>query len=232
MNTTVRNLWLSLLTIITLVITCISFVSLNKQEAYADTRIPMGGGSGIILPVKNDPFALGICTLGAIGKDNQGRLIGITAGHCGEPGVTFQAENFRNVGNIGKILVSNPVLDFAIVALDQAKVRPVKQVGNGVIINHIDSNGLVFPDTICKTGRTTGTNCGVVWEADRYTHTSSLCVLEGDSGGPVVKGTGLVGIVTAYYGGSLPIGCFPAPETGTNINTIISHWGHGFQLLW
>ncbi|MER5837326.1 hypothetical protein ABT116_42840, partial [Streptomyces sp. NPDC002130] len=41
---------------------------------------PMGGGSGIIIDNQL------VCTLTTIGHDNGGRLVGITAGHCGGPG--------------------------------------------------------------------------------------------------------------------------------------------------
>ena len=47
---------------------------------------PMGGGSGIIIDNQL------VCTLTTIGHDNGGRLVGITAGHCGGPG------SFRDPG--------------------------------------------------------------------------------------------------------------------------------------
>ncbi|MGY2063763.1 serine protease, partial [Nocardia gipuzkoensis] len=44
---------------------------------------------------------------------------------------------------------------------------------------------------------------------------SQMCVVEGDSGAPVVVGTTLVGMVNAY----LAVACF-GPEVGTNMDII------------
>ena len=49
-------------------------------------------------------------------------------------------------------------------------------------------------------------------------HFSQICVIEGDSGSPVVVGDRLVGMVNAYYF----VGCI-GPETGTNIGPVLDY---------
>ena len=92
---------------------------------------------------------------------------------------------------------------------------PLRTV-RGVTIRGIDTRPLAFPTIACKEGRTTGNTCGIAWFSDGGVHLSQLCVIEGDSGSPVVVGNRLVGMVNAYYF----VGCF-GPETGTNIKPIL-----------
>ncbi|WP_431955736.1 serine protease [Nocardia lijiangensis] len=184
----------------------------------------LGGGSGIV--VGN----LAECTLTAIRHDRAGRLVGLTAGHCGTSGASVLAESEPNYGVVGRFAHSDPVLDYAVIEFDADRVTPVRQVGDTAI------TGLgapaQFPAIVCKKGRTTGTTCGVTWGAlgaatDTWTQ---LCVLEGDSGAPVLVGSTLVGMVNAYLG----VGCF-GPEVGTDIRAVVADLdargevGAGFQ---
>ena len=139
---------------------------------------PMGGGSGIIIDNQL------VCTLTTIGHDNGGRLVGITAGHCGGPGSFVIPESNEEAGVVGTFVESNPDLDYGVIQFDPGKVTPVRTVGAATITSI--GAPASFPATACKEGRTTGTTCGVVWgdlSADASTWTQ-ICVDHGDSGSP------------------------------------------------
>ncbi|MEE2035582.1 chymotrypsin family serine protease, partial [Rhodococcus chondri] len=155
-------------------------------------------------------------TLTTIGNDNGGRLVGLTAGHCGSPGMTVKAEYDIPAGAVGRVVSVNGNLDYAVIEFDRAKVVPVNRVGNVAITGVGAPAG--FPDIACKEGRTTGNTCGVVWGDVFGTQEtwSQVCVVEGDSGAPLVVGTTLVAMVNAY----LYAPCV-GPEVGTNIDIIL-----------
>ncbi|MEU0500276.1 S1 family peptidase [Nocardia sp. NPDC004278] len=171
----------------------------------------VGGGSGIII---DNQFE---CTVTTVGYDGGGRLVGLTAGHCGDPGAQVWAEADRGAGVIGKFVYSNHDLDYAIIQFDPAKIVPVNRIGN-VTITGIGGPAQ-FPMIVCKEGRTTGNTCGLAYGDLFGTNMETwaqMCVVEGDSGAPVVVGTTLVGMVNAY----LAIACF-GPEVGTNMSSIM-----------
>ena len=177
----------------------------------------LGGGSGIII---DDTFE---CTLTTIGHDNAGRLVGITAGHCGEGGSQVKAEANKKAGVIGRFAYSNHELDYAVIQFDPARVVPVNRVGNLSITG--TGTPAMFPNIVCKEGRTTGNTCGLAWGDVFQTNTetwSQMCVVEGDSGAPVVIGSTLVGMVNAY----LLAACI-GPEVGTNMNAIFDNINAG-----
>ena len=83
--------------------------------------------------------------------------------------------------------------------------------------------------SVCKSGSTTGWTCGTILEGygDSFYPVgggstayqlegiaTSMCALQGDSGGPALVGTSLVGITSAtgfgLYQSPLPIGTTPA----------------------
>lgn len=181
----------------------------------APVTVPVGGGSGIL--ILQGGSSASACTLTAIGKGNNGDLIGITAGHCGKPGQVVLSETFQDRGPIGTITHSNPKDDVAIIKFNSTKVVPLRTV-RGVTINKIDTRPIGFPTIACKEGRTTGNTCGVAWFSEGNVHFTQMCVIEGDSGSPVVVGDSLVGMVNAYYF----VGCI-GPETGTNIGTVLNY---------
>ncbi|MFI5779065.1 serine protease [Nocardia sp. NPDC051570] len=185
----------------------------------------IGGGSGIVIANTTE------CTLTTIGHDDAGRLVGLTAGHCGEPGQSVLSETDPNAGVLGRVAASNHDLDYAVIEFDPDRVAPSDRVGS-VSITAVGGPAR-FPATVCKKGRTTGTNCGVVWGdvfASGTETWTQMCVLPGDSGAPVVAGSTLVGMVNAYLG----VGCV-GPEVGTTMAAIAADLdathgvGAGFQ---
>ncbi|MFC8531112.1 S1 family peptidase [Nocardia sp. NPDC057227] len=171
----------------------------------------LGGGSGIVI---DDAFE---CTLTTVGYDGAGRLVGITAGHCGDPGAQVYAEADRGAGVVGRFVHSDPRLDYAVIQFQPGRVTPVNRVGNVTIAGI--GGPAAFPMIVCKEGRTTGNTCGISWGdvfATNIETWSQMCVVEGDSGAPVVVGNQLVGMVNAY----LAFACY-GPEVGTNMTTIM-----------
>ena len=184
---------------------------LGAGTAAADPTIAIGGGSGIII---DDRFE---CTVTTIGNDGAGRLVGITAGHCGVPGSVVKSEANPRLGTIGRFASSVESLDYAVIEFDRGKVIPVNRVGNATITGI--GTPAAFPNIICKEGRTTGHTCGVSYGdvfGSGVETWSQMCVIEGDSGAPVVLGSTLVGMVNAY----LLTPCI-GPEVGTNMTTIL-----------
>ncbi|MFF0492683.1 S1 family peptidase [Nocardia sp. NPDC003482] len=188
-------------------------VTAGVGTAHAAELPVLGGGSGIVIANTTG------CTLTTIGHDAADRLVGLTAGHCGEPGQSVVSETEPNAGIVGRVAATDHELDYAVIEFDPDRVAPSDRVGS-VSITAVGAPAS-FPATVCKKGRTTGTNCGVVWGdvLARGTETwTQICVLPGDSGAPVVAGTTLVGMVNAYLG----VGCL-GPEVGTNISAIQAH---------
>ncbi|MET8773784.1 S1 family peptidase [Nocardia sp. NPDC050713] len=172
----------------------------------------IGGGSGIVI---DNMFE---CTVTTVGHDNAGRLVGLTAGHCGDPGAQVYAEVDREAGVIGRFVYSNSELDYAVIEFEPGAITPVNRIGN-VTITGIGGPAQ-FPMIVCKEGRTTGNTCGITYGDVFGTNIETwtqMCVVEGDSGAPVVAGTTLVGMVNAY----LAIACF-GPEVGTNMSAIMN----------
>ncbi len=192
--------------------------------------VALGGSSGLIVgklaqnigPVTDTGEF--VCSLATIGHDRAGRLIGLTAGHCGPPGTPVVAENAVSAGAVGTIESSTGKsrgdqegLDYAIIAFDPAKVSPVRTVGRTTIASLGAPPGR--DATVCNNGRTSGWNCGVVLGSMRAVLdglTASVpggdgvwsglspdlgarmldraTSAPGDSGGPVTAGDRLVGI--------------------------------------
>ncbi len=193
--------------------------------AQAVTPSVLGGGSGIVVGGQN------ICTLTTIGRDSGSRLVGFTAGHCGAAGAAIVPENDRDAGTVGTVVSAGSDLDYAVIEFDPAKVTPVNQVG-GTTITGLGGPARP-PDTVCKEGRTTGRTCGPAY-GDMFTGGNSTwtqtCVVEGDSGAPLVVGTTLVGMVSGY----LAVPCL-GPQLGTDITAVVADVnarggpGAGFQ---
>ncbi|MER2205652.1 MAG: peptidase S1, partial [Rhodococcus sp. (in: high G+C Gram-positive bacteria)] len=134
--------------------------------APAPSSVALGGGSGILLPDvdHSNPDQVAACTLTAVGYDNAGSLVALTAGHCGVVGDRVFAEYLPEAGPIGRFTYSSPVSDIAVIDLDDAKVAPLRTVG-GTTINGIGAPPA--PGTIvCKEGRSTGNTCGITWGYD------------------------------------------------------------------
>jgi hypothetical protein len=170
---------------------------LQGATASADDKVPIGGGTAIV--IDGDTF----CTLTTIGTDNTGALVGFTSAHCGGPGATVAAEGVAG-GPVGTMVAGNDNLDYAVIRFDPAKVTPVADVG-GFAIDGIGPDPAVG-EVACKQGRTTGNSCGVTWGPgqDPGTIVMQVCGQPGDSGGPVTVNNQLVGMIHGALSENLP----------------------------
>ena len=175
-----------------------ALLTLAIVPAHAATPVPLGGGSGLVVNGET------LCTLTAIGSDNQGNLIGFTSAHCGGPGAVVAAEGAESSGTVGTMVAGNDVLDYAVIKFDPAKVTPVNSV-NGFRIDGLGPDPR-FGDVACKLGRSTGYSCGVTWGPGQEPGTilNQVCGGPGDSGGPVTVNNRLVGMLHGAFSEDLP----------------------------
>ncbi|WNG87111.1 S1 family peptidase [Mycobacterium sp. ITM-2016-00317] len=166
--------------------------------AHAAPPVVLGGGSGLVVNGES------LCTLTAIGTDNQGNLIGFTSAHCGGPGAVVAAEADQAAGPVGTMVAGNDILDYAVIKFDPAKVTPVNTV-NGFRIDGLAPDPR-FGDVACKLGRTTGYSCGVTWGPGEAPGTivNQVCGQPGDSGAPVTVNNRLVGMIHGAFSEDLP----------------------------
>nr|WP_241228454.1 S1 family peptidase [Corynebacterium hylobatis] len=147
------------------------------------------------------PIYLGdsmMCTLGVVGTDAQGRKVGLTAGHCGQPGDQVWSADSWQVGPTGTVVTTNQVHDYSVVELGSN--AELTRTYNGVTVNSV--GGPVGPgQVLCKQGVATGHTCGHVWAADEEVHITQVCAMTGDSGAPLLAGDRMVGMIS---GGVLP----------------------------
>jgi hypothetical protein len=199
MGVVLRHRWLdAAMAVVGSVTLALSLSVLTAPLAGAQDPVPLGGGSGIV--IDGDTF----CTLTAIGKDNQGNLIGFTSAHCGGPGAKVGAEGAQDRGVLGTMVAGNEGLDYAVIQFDPHLVQPVAQV-NGFEIDGIGPDP-VFGEVACKLGRTTGYSCGVTWGPGDKPGTiiNQVCGQPGDSGAPVTVNNQLVGMIHGAFSEDLP----------------------------
>lgn len=186
----------------------------TAQTASAAESVVLGGGSGIIVV---DPAGAprNYCTLTTIGRDRAGRLVGLTAGHCAAPGDRISAEYRPGGGTVGTVAAVNPAYDYAVIEFDGPVVASSTIGGT-----RIDAAGppAVFPNVVCKEGRSTGRTCGLTY-GDLFNSQqtfSQTCTDSGDSGAPLVVGTTLVAMVNSYFF----VPCL-GPSSGTDFRSIL-----------
>jgi hypothetical protein len=178
-------------------IALLAWAGLSEAPAFCDDKIPIGGGTGIV--INGDTF----CTLTTIGTDNTGALVGFTSAHCGGPGAEVAAEGVGR-GPVGTMVAGNDGLDYAVIKFDPTLVTPVANVA-GFEIDGVGPDPAVG-DVACKQGRTTGNSCGVTWGPgqDPGTIVMQVCGQPGDSGGPVTVNNLLVGMIHGALSENLP----------------------------
>lgn len=146
-------------------------------NALAEQRAVLGGGSGILLDGRST------CTLTTVGYDSADRMVGLTAGHCAEIGMSVQAEA-QQAGVVGTVAAVDHDSDFAVIEFDRARVTPIRQVAQTFI------DGIGTPprlgDIVCKNGRTSGFTCGLVWDTNQSWFQHQVCSRPGDSGDRLV----------------------------------------------
>ncbi|RNE49038.1 hypothetical protein C5L39_05240 [Corynebacterium alimapuense] len=210
-------------------------------------RIPVASQQaqerGVSLYGAGTPIYLGesaMCTLGAVGTDAQGRKVGLTAGHCGQPGDQVSSADSWQVGPTGTVVASNSVYDYSVIEFGSNAELTGNY--NNVAVNEL--GGQVTSGTeLCKQGVASGLTCGTTWSADEFVQFSQVCAMTGDSGGPVMAGDRIVGMIS---GGVLPYqqlscqtplqGALFMPTVSTSMDAVVSDMnaqggvGAGFAL--
>ena len=183
----------------------------------------------------------GVCTLAVAGTDAQGRKVGITAGHCGREGEYVASGDSWQVGNSGTIVASNERHDYSVIEFGSN--AEVTRSYNNVTIDEI-ADGPHFGEQVCKNGVATGYTCGIHYGAVQGIQFNQVCASLGDSGGPLLTGNRLVGVIS---GGANPTGLdlscrsplqgfVHVPTMATDANTLFADLnarggvGAGFQL--
>lgn len=136
------------------------------------------------------------CTLGAIGNDDAGRLLGLTAGHCIPPDEApeVRAADGTVIGNWVTKPTGFPTIYTDLENQDLSHdgaffefvdgVPVTNQMVNGTRIDGIQSAGPNLWQHHCKFGQVSGVTCGWVSKAGVSPFESSAGVIPGDSGGP------------------------------------------------
>lgn len=173
---------------LTLALTAILLAAPLTPTAAADGTVVLGGGAGIVV-------AGSYCTLGTVGHDGSGELVGFTAGHCGGPGAPAMAEGADDRGPVGTVAAIGDGLDYAVIKLDPAKVTPTANFA-GFAINGIGPD----PDwhqPACTNGAANGVRCGGVASMPGPGPRGAIGrspFQAGDDGGPVTCDNRLIGV--------------------------------------
>ncbi|WP_278313748.1 S1 family peptidase [Lolliginicoccus levis] len=156
------------------------------------------------------------CSLGFNGITEDGKAVNLTAGHCNPdgPGTTGTPTRFLQGPLAGQVFGSftetnMDKVDFAVITIDDAHQEAFSSAGirGGGDLRITGTADPVMGMPVCKSGVTTGFSCGVVTATNLTLQigprtlgnafTSSICALQGDSGGAIISGTRAVGISSA-----------------------------------
>lgn len=212
----------------------------NAPGVPEESRIVEEQGRSLYGP--GTPIYLGgeyLCTLAVTGTDSDGRLIGITAGHCGQPGDAVRSADSYWTGDSGTVVATGATDDYAVIEFGSN--AQLSGSYNGITVDAV-GGGVATGQEVCKQGVGSGFTCGPVWTADERSTMSQVCAGLGDSGAPVLVGNRVVGIVS---GGSVPNyalscttplqGVLHMPTVSVNMDRILEDMdnsagpGRGFQ---
>lgn len=203
---------------------------LSTGTAQAEVKVNIGAGSSY---GKGTIFLNGTvatadrCTIAAVGRDTNGRLLALTAAHCFRESVPpnniitdLYVQGVKVGTSVGRHYtgpIDGPTLlpgyyDFNFFAIDESKVTIGSERGANV------SGGLApvgfHPGTftnVCMSGMTSGKRCGFYignGGTNPRTNIVGISVQSGDSGGPLYTadgkllgtgGAGGTGVPAAYY---------------------------------
>ncbi|SFG21080.1 hypothetical protein SAMN05660282_00294 [Corynebacterium spheniscorum] len=213
----------------------------NAPDIPEESRAAEAAGTSLYGP--GTPLFIGpkmICTLGVAGYDSAGRKIGITAGHCGAPGDMVVSADSWKLGPSGTVVYSHPGNDYSVIEFGSN--AQISRSYNGVTINELGGVAATG-EMLCKMGVATGYTCGVNWQQQGRMITSQVCATAGDSGGPLLAGDRMVGMVSR---GILPFyelachtplqGPLFMPTVGTSVEDVLADLdanggvGAGFRL--
>lgn len=181
-------------------------------------------GEGKSLYGPGTPIYVGddtMCTLTAAGYDAQGHKIGITAGHCGEPGDVVASADSWQAGPTGTVAYKDETLDYSVIEFGSN--AEVTRSYNGVTAYKF--GGDVKPgDITCKRGVASGTTCGITYTVTEMLQFNQVCAMVGDSGAPVFNRGRIVGVVSGgITPGGVGISCVTPLQGGIHVPTVTSN---------
>ncbi len=188
------------------------------SPASAAPTVVVGPGTGYSTIPGVQP-SLNACTITALGHDNAGRLVALSAGHCWRtntgayPGAAgtpvYKSVTGQQIGVTTNVQAwdgtnpPNPNLDYQVILLDPNVVIPRSTSEDGTVSVTSFGTASLFQN-LCKDGIGTGNTCGIVNGTSANSYASFAFAGPGDSGSPAVKaGTGvLVGTLIGGASGS------------------------------
>jgi hypothetical protein len=220
-------------------------------SADVDTRVTLHMGDGW-----TDSGSNGWCSWGGFGRDNAGRLIGLSAGHCwaswsndiyidgniayGKIGTqtnVYSPGSYIKNGWPGAGYPQKGVLDYMTVVLDETKVKVSNSFvnpdnGQTVYVDGIDAppTGSGNYGVYYRAGHTSGVDASYMGlTTDQWWVRGYVHSEPGDSGGAFVVGTKLAGL---FVGALISA----PPYIATNIESVLADlnlkgsYGAGFTL--
>ncbi|MBY6681855.1 hypothetical protein HQ305_06810 [Rhodococcus sp. BP-149] len=148
-----------------------------EQSIAPSTQIRIDGGK--------------TCSLALLGKTSDGRLAGLTAGHCGKVGSAVFTSAIPGRA-LGTLSASDLLIDVGLITFDGS----VLSAPDAASVSALAATAPAVGDTVCQVSPETGTNCSFVGGIDEIERRvlANYCSLPGDSGAPVYFNDKLVGM--------------------------------------
>ncbi|MBY4136131.1 hypothetical protein HQO80_22905, partial [Rhodococcus fascians] len=138
----------------------LAFTAATTGTAAAAPLPLVGPGSGFVTTGGLDDLT--VCSIAAVGYDDAGRLVALTAGHCIlRPGLPVTLVG-SPTAPVGTTAVGHWGPDYGVIVLDPTKVVPVNSLG-GITVTDIGTGSVGQP--VCKTGLGSGVTCGSIVDA-------------------------------------------------------------------
>lgn len=179
-------------------------VRIEQVDAHPVRLADLYGGDGI------DAQDGSRCSIGFNATSGGKRYI-ITAGHCTEFGGTWKAEDGTEIGPVAQS--SFPDNDYGLIEVTSQSWRQSSSIktSNGRI-TMTGTKAVPVGASICRSGATTGYECGTVEALNETVNygngnvvygltRTSACAEAGDSGGPFISGSQAQGTLSGGTGG-------------------------------
>lgn len=162
-----------------------------STDVTASIVPPVGPGvsAGIPVYLPTSDTEGSTCTLGPVISTNNALI----SAHCSGGATGVGLIDARTSTPVGTVTQTNPDVDIAVVTLTST-LNP-----DDITVSETTIDTPEIGDTLVKYGNTTGVTTGMITSVNDTTAVTSLCMLPGDSGGPVYDDQGrVIGLSTSY----------------------------------